>query len=334
MTVRIDYNIITQRMHRNIVLGEDASIPRGIAINMLPSLKLHDSARLLKKLLGDDGEKPKFRYLAAINLWRINTPLAHEHLLEAANTVKDPEILTAVVKCLGRVGDERALQTVMSIQSQAKGILATQASFAASLISYRLGIPGNDLQIKHDYVEMPSASQVRPNFIAPSQKEIDLFISCETAEPYGIEFSKKSLLQYSCPGGVSMLGLNRQIIKDDALKVLMQRKTFMGVLASKNSEDGHYSVSHLILTSPDAHVDKANILIHRVTGKLAWAGTITFITKNKAEFMIRTAGRLGVVPMELDGALDAQGNISIAKAISTGKVLKKRHPRRLDITPI
>jgi hypothetical protein len=114
----------------------------------------------------------------------------------------------------------------------------------------------------------------------------------------------------------------------------MQRKTFMGVLAAQNSEDGRYSVSYLILTSPDVQNGQVNILIHRITGKPAWAGTTTTITRNIASFFIRTTGRVGIVPMELEGELTAKGKVLITKAFSAGKVLEMREPRRLDIAPI
>lgn len=124
---------LTAEVHRAIVLGQDHSVSRAAAINLLPQSPLRDSADLLRQVMLSKSEPAPLRQLAALNLWRLNSQNANKYLLEAANSLKQPEILTSVIKVLGRVGDERALRAIEAIQAQATGVLADQASFAASL---------------------------------------------------------------------------------------------------------------------------------------------------------------------------------------------------------
>lgn len=329
MTVKFNY-VISQKVLQEVALGKNTSIPRGIALKMLPESNVPNPDIIFKTVLEDETDKAQFRRMAAISLWKINTPRALGYLLEAAGKIKEPEVLVAIVKGLGRSGDANALKAIQAIDTRGNKVLEEQALFASSLISYRLGLPSHDLKIPREFVAMPPAENVELNFISPAKIEIDLFLSCLAIEPYGIEFSEESMLQYKCPGGVSMLALNREMSKGNAHELLMKRKNLLGVLAPKNSEDGRYSVSYLILSSPDAANSKVNILIHRVTGEQAWAGTSIPVSGTQVNFTLSTAARLGIVPLELKGTITQQGKITITKAISAGKVLEKKRPVRID----
>jgi len=329
MTVKFNY-VISQKILQEVALGKNTSIPRGIALKMLPESKVPNPDLIFKTVLEDETDKVQFRRMAAISLWKINTPKAVGYLLEAARKIKEPEILVAIVKGLGRSGDANALKAIEAIDTRGNKVLEEQALFASSLISYRLGLPSHDLKIPREFVAMPPADNVELNFISPSKVEIDLFISCLAIEPYGIEFSAESMLQYKCPGGVSMLAMNKELSKGNAHELLMKRKNLLGVLAPKNSEDGRYSVSYLILSSIDAVNSKVNILIHRITGEQAWAGTIIPAGGTQVNFTLSTAARLGIVPLELKGTITPQGRVTITKAISAGKVLEKKRPVRID----
>jgi len=326
MAFELKYDLANNQLHADVVLGKNKSFPRGIAINMLMSSNVPNSADLLRKVLEKDADEPQFRRLAAVGLWRMNTPEAHRSLLNAAETVKDPVTLTAVVKCLGRIGDQGALQAILAVRKNAQGVLAAQATFAASLISYRLGLEGNDLPVPIGYVELPPSPRQWLKFFAPLKVEVNLFNSCLAHEPYGIELSKETLLQCNCPGRHWMVGFNSGIKEANTIELLKRRKTFMGIVAAKHSEHGRYSASYVILTSPDANGGKANIFINRITGEPAWAGSTTSITVEQARFTIRTVGWLGTVPMELEGIIMANGEVRITNATSTTRISEKRQP--------
>ena len=333
MTITLKYTL-TNKQHSDIVLGKDKSFSRSIAINMLPSSKVPDSANLLNKVLETDTEKQEFRRLAAIGLWRLNSNKAIGHLKNALKTVKAPVPLIAVVKCLGRVGDDETLKAIMRIGQTAQGVLASQASFAASLISYRLGLEGNDLPMPSQFYGIPRSTSQKIKFTVASKKESEQFINCLAQEPYGIRISNKTPIQFSCPGGGWMIGFNSDVAGANALMILRQRKTFLGIVAAKHSEDNRYSASYLIFTSPHSEEARIDILISRITGEICWAGTTTSITARQAKFLIKTAGRLGIMPLELEGYVRANGEISITNGSVASRVNEKRCPEKLNIAPI
>jgi hypothetical protein len=325
MAVLMEYKI-TQKRLTDIVQGRDKSLPRNIAINMLPASKVRRSVGILNKLLIDEAEEVSARHLAAVNLWKSNTPTAHKYLLKAAQKITNGEILGSVVKALGRVGDKKALDTVVAIEEGSRGLLKAQASFAASLISYRRGLEGHDLPVPTTHVPIPAGNQTRLKFTTPTQAEVDVFTSSLDREPYGIAFSKDLMHQFICAGGRCMVALNQQLSNGNALSELTGKKAMVGVLAAKNSEDGRYSATHLILSSPGTPRGKVNILVYSITGTPAWAGETISVDVNQAKFELKTVETIGVVPMQMEVVLSAKGKLTVTKALSVTRVSEKKHP--------
>lgn len=330
MNVKIDIKY-TKKNLIECALGKDNKISRGIAINKLLYSNIKTSASILNKILSNDADEKMFRKLAATNLWKVNTRLSYNYLLKASKEIKDPEILIAIVKVLGRVGDKKALSALKWMHSSRNKLLVQQAEFASSLISYRHNLRGNEINIPEQFIDMPDNDNIKLNFVNPEQSEKDIFKNSILEESYGIEFSEKGMFQYTCPGGVSMLAFNKYIFQGNSINLLMNQKNLLGVLATKNNEEGKYSVSYLILTSPAIKVGQVNILIHRISGVQAWAGTTSDVSSDMVKFKLRTATRIGIVPMELEGIIYADGSVNFVKAVSAGKVLEKRHPILLDI---
>ncbi|MFC2042035.1 hypothetical protein ACFLTV_00865 [Chloroflexota bacterium] len=71
---------------------------------------------------------------------------------------------------------------------------------------------------------------------------------------------------------------------------------------------------------------RINILIYRITGTPAWAGVTTSIDADQANFKLQTVGRIGIVPMEMEGVFLRSGEIRITRAISATRVTEKQHP--------
>lgn len=323
MTVRFRTDI-PEVQHRAVILGRDASFPRGIAINLLPLSGLDDKAGLLWAVLGNEEDDLDMRHLAAANLWRLNTPEAHAYLLKAGLAVKNPDLLAAVAKFLGRVGGADALEVVAAIERRTEGFPAAQAGFAAALIAHRLGLPGHDLPLPEKYMDLPPGDTVKLDWTAAPGEEIELLVDSLASEPYGIDLAADRALRYACPGGPGLIVLNKALAGGRAVELIHKQKTIFGLLALKNSEDGRYSVSSVILTAPDVRGERVTFGIYRVTGRLAWAGTTTTAPTDQVEFEIRTPETVGIVPLEMAGTLYDSGQTEVHRAVSAGRALQKR----------
>jgi hypothetical protein len=329
MSMELKYKI-EERKYADIVLGKDTSIPRGVAIRMLTSAQLPDTVELLAKIIENPQDKPKYKRLAVNVLWRMNDPKAESYLHKTAEIVDDPDVLTAVVKFLGRIGDQNALKSIEKIEKKAKGILKDQSLFAEALISYRLGLDGHEIVDPKEYIHPMSAVVLPMKFIKPQKSETDMFAAQMNSEPYGINFSLDKLLQFSCPAGQLMFALNKDFADKEPINNLQQRKNFMGVIATKEEENMRYVVSYLVLTTPQQG-GKVSILVTRSTGETVWAGGVTKITSLKADFFIKTVGKTGVAIMEAEGTLNAKGQLDFTRAVSTTNVMETRHPQPLSL---
>jgi hypothetical protein len=333
MSLRIQHTI-SENVFGEIVLGRNRSFPRSVAMNLLPKSGLRGAEGLLAQVLADDRETPGFRRLAAANLYRINSPRSRQALLQAAGTVKDETALAGVVKALGRIGDQTALGQVLAIKERATGTLAAQAAFAASMISYRLGLEGNNLPSPRESVPLPAGPRLPLAFEAPPQAEIDLFMDGMAAEPCGVELARESLQTFQCPGGHWMIAVNRELSAGDAVQLLARRKMLLGVLAAKHSEDGHYAPSYFLFAAPNQAQRNVSLTITRVSGEPAWAGTAEITEPSQAKFSLGTAGRTGITPVAIEGVLSRDGKVRITAGVTPGRVLEKRSPQRLAPPPV
>jgi len=318
-------NLSTERV-AEAALGKDDALPRSHAISLLPATNPGQAGPLLRQILQNAAEAPKFRRLAATALWRLNTPEARETLLAASRTEKDPSALGGVVKALGRVGDERALAALGEVQMRAEGFLAEQAAFASALIAYRLGLPGRDLEIPQKTEGVPRSPRGRIELGAPAAEEAARFAQALRDEPYDVPLADDSVRQVRCSAGLWMLSLSKSFVKAGSLAALRQRKTVAGLLASRSPVGESYSVAYLLLTSPSPNGEHADLLITRTTGEPAWAGTLAESPEGGLHFTIHTVGRIGIVAVELVGTWSSERGIRLTRAVSATRVIEKLAP--------
>ncbi len=76
---------------------------------------------------------------------------------------------------------------------------------------------------------------------------------------------------------------------------------------------------------------KFKVIITRITGQPAWAGEATSETGDKAEFALKTVGRIGITPMETEGTIYKNGKVEISSAITAITVTEKKHPQPLKM---
>jgi HEAT repeat protein len=67
---------------RNILKGNNRSIPRTEAVSMLPLSEFPNKEEELRSVLENSNESDRIRHLAATSLGKIDTPKAKEILIE------------------------------------------------------------------------------------------------------------------------------------------------------------------------------------------------------------------------------------------------------------
>ena len=140
---------------RNVAAGRDTSFSRIQALELLEAANFPNKIRDLQVLLESGQESSEIRHFAARGLYKANTPEAVNILIRNSQ-VRDERVLTSVMKGLGRIGSENALETIAGVRARATGTAAFQAEFAAALISFRFGLAGNDLRVpdNNEYLQL------------------------------------------------------------------------------------------------------------------------------------------------------------------------------------
>jgi hypothetical protein len=299
----VDDNLPTIRQIRNNVLGIDESISRAQAMMLLIASDFPNKHRDLQKVLENENELDSMRYLAAINLGKINTPVALEILISNSQ-ISHVRVLEGIVIALGRIGGKSALDVVSRVRNHYQtGFIASYANFAASLISYRLGLDGNELPFPTEdkFLEVsPNASRQFPISRA-RENEAEFCLRCVAYKPFGIEFSEEHMYKIHMKRTPWMILFNSDFVgHPDSVQRMRSRKAIWGAIAKTNVESKLYHIAYLLLTSPSKESNIVNILIHRTNGDLIFGGKMQ-LKCNRSKFIIRTLDRPGALPVHIEG---------------------------------
>ena len=287
---------------RNVLEGNDKSIPRTKVISMLHLTNFPNKEEILGSLLENQNESNGYRHLAISTLGKIDTERAREVLIKNLN-ISDQRLIASIVLALSRYGDKSSLDAIIGVRQKLTDFARSQAEFAASLISYRLGIAENELprHSEGDFQGLqPNSKQIAVK--KPSQSELDLCFRSIGEKPFGIRPTEKGSVQLTGDKETFIVLLNHEFASAEMIKTLFERKAILGIVSQKNLETQKYFVSYLILTSPRDQGSEISIWVVRSHGKIVLAGN----AKPKdgvINFQIRSISQAGAQPIAIEGSI-------------------------------
>jgi hypothetical protein len=148
---------------------------------------------------------------------------------------------------------------------------------------------------------------------AVEPEEIERVMSGLTLHPYRIAVASERFVRLDCGGQTHVVCLNDEYAGPDAVGRLLERKALLGLVAFKSPETGLYSVSHVLMTSPDERADAIRILVPRSSGRTALAGSGR-VAGDVVEFRLRVVNHAGAAPAEVAGTF-AAGTVTLQSAI-------------------
>ena len=200
----------------DIVLGRDRTFARAEAMALLAASSHPERESLLAQVLENPSDERQYRVVAAIALGRILTPTAETILIRNLKT--DDPTLPEVLKSLGRIGGREALAAIESLKLS-EGHHALGASrFAASLVTYRLGIAGHDLPLPNEKdllrAEGIAAQRIELRKMEPESAKV--VIDALRRYPYGgVEFDSGAVTHVHCAGETNVILINREFSASD-----------------------------------------------------------------------------------------------------------------------
>lgn len=324
----IDVEHVSLRQLRDVAAGRDNRLPRTAALQALLRSDFPNKHRDFEAILDNGAESPALRRIAARLLGKIETPWARE-ILVRSTAIRDPEVLTAIVEALGRIGDEAALPAILQARSYVPANARRKADFAAALIAHRFGLPDDFLG---DSADLERPSEFRPECGIPLRISSALHGEVETAlvhlarEPFGVEYAESSTVHVRCQSDSWLFFTNRQLVAADAVELLRRRRTFGGIVATRINTEQDYFPALVLLTAPLTN-ERIGIRIYAPDGSLRYAGAGD-LESSSIRFRIRAIPFPGSVPIELSGVFIPPA-IRIDTALAEGRTHGKRHPARL-----
>jgi hypothetical protein len=304
---------------RSIVAGKDASFSRRAAMALLLHSDFPNRDEDFARVLENDDELPRFRYLAAVNLGRTHTPFALSTLIHNLR-IQDARVRAGVLAALGCMGDMAALQAISRLQDK-----SPQALFASTLIAHRLGLDGYDWPApsQGDLLE-PIPGAARPaHWRRADETEVEFALRSLSVEPFGIAYAQTPAYQLRCDKRNLMILVNRDFARESIVRELSQRKALYGAVALRNDTNRLYSISLLILTSPVAQ--GFQICLVNTRGTIAYSGGAT-VRGDVTEFSIRAVRRPGASAFRMHGSI-RDGTAHVAQVLSSILVQRRLEPQ-------
>lgn len=323
---------VTESLLRESVLGRDKTLSRHIAMGLFRKADLTNKETIYKTVLENKEEDVKFRYLAAIHLGKMNTPVAKKILSEISTKEENPEVLGGVVKSLGFIGGRDSFPTLKKIAETAfDDQLKRKSRFAATLVAYRFGLKEFELKAPDKLVKISDVKSMKMAIKPATAQEKKFCLASLKDLPVGFVYDKKDLVQFDCLDNKLIFLRNKSFLTGTKAASLAKRKAIFGLIATKSPESNDYSPAFIVFTSPAT--GDVNIITTRITGEIVSAGVAKFNSRNKKMATFETNGvdDYGVNPVYMAGEIN-DGNLVIKSARSALVIPKKRIPRPLTVS--
>ena len=327
MSVRLVADFPSARL-RDVVMGKDKTFPRVHAMNLWFDSDFPNKHRDLEAILDNAAEPPRIRYVAAELIGRIDSAASRAILLKSLAD-KDPSVLEAVITALGYTGGRAELEAIRRIRAAASGVVARRAAMSCVIISYRLGLEGDDLKPSPESDFIPLlAGAARPIQIEPADPE-DAAACLRNLrwQPLAIEYDERAVHTIRCGKIVSRLLLNREFSIGHQFSKLAERKALLGVLAGRNDSTRVDFLSALMFSAPSQPRGTIDLFILKNSGTRVFSGRGT-IENDAINFQLRAVTRPGGFAATIPGELQAGGRMKFTEATGSLFVQERRAPEK------
>lgn len=300
------------------------NLTRMRAISALRSIDGPDVG-VLGDLLVQRRVKRRFKQLTVTALTQIGSSEAIDRLRGAVSKIDDPRLLGNVASGLGRIGDRDSLEEVERISERTEDYPHQQATFAASVLTYRFGLEGHEITRPSAEQRVRPSSDDRTGEIAmneASSEEVELAV--QTLGPTGVRLTDQNALLIEC-GEHTFLFLWNEAFAG-RIGQLRDQKGIVGVLGRKNRFEDEYALSLLIMATP-SNAQEVSLTLHKPDGRLLYAGTLK-PEGEESGFEIQSVRQSGIAPVEIRGTI-SEGSLQIDESVSTLSIPEQKRPKPL-----
>lgn len=287
---------------RALALGLEPTAARARAIIALADTDTTSREPVLGSILQDKETPARFRHLAATLLGRIDSDAARAALLNALDDA-DERLVGQVAQSLGRIGDSRVAAPLAKATAALHGRPRAQAQFALRLLAHRFDLEFPDEPLDDvPLLPRPGDEAQRVRAMRADPIEAQLAARAMAREPFGIELNEQSAQQFVCDDAWSVALFDRSLGAPPLDPRLFARKRLAAVVGRKAGDDGLYSPSLLLLTSPRHKNGAIPLALYQPNGTLTMIGAAT-ARKDGLAFELQSVARPGAVAIWIQGVL-------------------------------
>lgn len=294
--------------------GKNERLGRMSALKELSQRRSGRRTALLSEVVTDPDQPAAVRAAAALDLGRERKP-KHQDALVTALDAPEPSVIRRAAEALGRVGDERALESLESVKP--RGAPARQSvQFAKTLISYRHGLESNHLRKPPEKellgsMGMPGAPLAVEKLAAADAAR--LLPEVERELP-GTPVSPDPAFRFLCDESEFVLLFSREAVRRKTLAI-GDKAAIPAVVVKRSSGLDRYYLYEYLLTHPRAD-GTLQLFGMRSVGLMIHAGELR-LEGNVAHFELRALDRPGAPPVHVAGTYD-HGEGTLAMSLATG----------------
>lgn len=316
---------------KQIVLGKIPMISKGDrikTISVLIKLDERDSCDILGNIIANETEDTDIRAIAALNLSYLPNKNSEIELIKNLG-VKDNLIKTKIIKSLGCIGTQEALNALDKLPESNVDYVRKQLNFSKALIAFRLGLKRDDLPFIEGTKRKPSKDETQikltlePILQDELKKHLDLFDDSN----YGINFSNDFGYQLIAGKAKWFFTINKEFISKDANLAIIKQKMIVGLLNRWLKEAKKYEVQYIVLANPKK--DSIEIMVVQSNGEIVYSGYGN-IRDSTMTFTISDISRAGTAPTYVSGKL-VNRKIQLDIMIASPKRIEKKSPVTINL---
>ena len=311
------------RRIRAMAAGQVESPNRMHAIATLGRLGTKEARAVLAGLLANPREDMGVRISAALQLTRSGDAVAESALIKALRKAKEPVLAIKLIQSLARVGEAGSLGVLRKFAESRDKIIADQARFAVSIVSYRLGRSGAFLPVPgaNRMKRIPKgASPVELSLKPAAAAQAKAVLSAIEGDAFGLRLSVDGAQRMRCGRNDLFLLFGQELARRPFATVLPGRPRLAGLIVKKAEVEDSYSVYRLVFTWP-APRGKLHIAVHRPDGRQMLYGMAT-TSERTLQFSLRSVAPESNALIEIAG--EAQDTRLTFRALRAGRLARSQ----------
>lgn len=269
-----------------------------------------NAGEVFLELMTDEARLPRLRRLAALGLYRLGGGRGRSALHAAAERA-DAVSAPTVAMGLGRIGAAESLDRIERLEAKAPAHTRDRVRFAATLLSYRLGLPGGDVRAPTARsMQELGRKRAKPIEVTTARRDaVARALEALTDDPLDVDLTEENAQRITCEPNSFVWAWTRRAAGGDPAS-LSREKGVAGVLFRQKLFENAYTVSAIGLATPVRN--GVRLTIHKASsGEIAYAG---FVGRDGTG-SLQAREQPGLAAIELAGQL-SDGGVELDRARS------------------